>query len=181
MNELWNSQGFLFKESHLFSDDQTARVLADPATKIFGLFSGHTLAATVGIKTWTQLPYFTLMNMVCRKEDRAIEAVRMLDHLFQYALTQMHAAGRFTFYFATLTKTHQLRHYAETGKVRHAKYFKSLEPYEAYVEEILAPGELSQHPTFVSICGGRSHPREIWIRRYSLIPSERRKYQTRSV
>ena len=167
----------VMKEDYSFENSDLLNYFDEKLIRLFGGYIDGELVSIIGIKLWEQLPYFTLINMVYRKNrSLAVEAAKNLNELLGCILDMMHKEGRFTFFITTLTRAHQLKSYLKNNKVRHSKYFKVLDPYEIYVEEIFEPNESSSYFVYRSFCAHKTHPRKLWIRRYSLNPGSRKKY-----
>ena len=174
---LCTSSTTVLKEEYNFGTSSLLSTFDGRTLKLFGGYIGGELVSIIGIKLWEQMPYFTLINMVYRKnKSLAVESAKNLNELLAFMLDLMHKDGRFTFYITTLTRAHQLKSFFKNNKVRHSKYFNALNAYDSYVEEIFEPNESSSYAVFRSFCGHKKHPRQIWTRRYSLAPASRKKY-----
>ncbi len=134
--------------------------------ELWGIKENGLLLGALAIYKWKGLPYFTIYDLALKQIQSRNLYIESLNEFLIHILDMQNNKGYFTFFTANQFRPSRKKQLDNFG---YAPLMLSVfDKYDAYLEEIVPENSRSKNQRFDELLGSKTHPFEMWIRRYSL-------------
>lgn len=142
----------------------------DPLFDLYFVSDSGQVRYCLGIGRWRQMPYFSLLDFrntraetPFRRRDR-----ELLNELFESAFRDLHAEGKFTYFYATRVRPYPVRHLRSAGDLAPVRGVPVFNHYDFAIEAEVPIGAEPQYPYQKVLINLMSRSFDYWIKRGTL-------------
>lgn len=142
----------------------------DPLFELYIVSESSEIRYCLGIGRWRQMPYFSLLDFRNTLSDAAFRRRdrELLNSLFSNAFRDLHAEGKFTFFYATRVRPFPVRHLKSTGALAPVRGVPIFDRYDFAIEAEIPVGSVPLFPYQEVLVRLMSRSFDYWIKRGTL-------------